>query len=287
MLIVFPFSKQDLALAIPLMQWMRELGPYDRHNLLLAYSEELSPDEREAVAVNARQCGWAAPPIAFTVRIPTQQWPDAPNEIFRQAAELIWRTPEFHKAWYFMEPDVTPMREGWADALADEYNRDLSLPFMGVVDTTYSVNSISGELVKTGEHLCGCAVYPPNLSHYTTAHLNATVAFDHAIAPQIRPHARNTPLCQDNWSTGNYHRSWGRIVCEPVTFRVALAGRSVTRPVRPDAVVLHGCKDGSLLKLLRDSRETDRQEALHQINKRKRGRSALRKRPSRLIPNAH
>jgi hypothetical protein len=268
MLIVFPFSRHDLHLAVPLMAWIRNLGPYPRHDLLLAYSEELTREEREAVAVNARECGWRTPATAFDARIPVQQWPAAPNAIFAQAATLIWNTPELRKAWMFLEPDATPMRAGWADAIADAYNENLSLPFMGVIDNTYSAYP-DGTLVKTGEHLCGVAVYPPNLATYTQRHLNCTVAFDHAMAPDIRPKARNSPLFQDNWSTGNYRMDGERIVCDPITLRVALTGRSITRTVRPESVMLHGCKDGSLIKLLDSSSDSNRQKPARDVEARK------------------
>lgn len=245
MLIVFPFSKNDIHLAVPLMAWIRKLGPYPRHDLLLAYSEELSPLQRETVAMNARECGWRTPPVAISANVSQQSWPTAPNEIFRQCAITAER---MQRPWMFVEPDCTPMRRGWADEIADDYNRD-PRPFLGVVDNTYA--SLGGaSLVKIGEHLCGCAVYPPNLRAFTSAHLGCTNAFDHAIAKDVRPHARNCELMQDNWSTGNYRRDGDQIVCDPVTLRVALTGRSLTRPIRPGVVFLHGCKDGSLIRLL-------------------------------------
>ncbi len=252
MLIVFPFSKNDLHLAVPLMVLIRNLGPYPRHDLLLAYSEELTKEERESVAVNARQCGWRTPAQAFTAQIPIQRWPDAPNAIFAQTASLIWGNPELRKPWLFMEPDCTPLKAGWADAIADEYNSDLRLPFLGFIDTTYSVNNMTGEHVKTGEHLCGCAVYPPNLATFTQRHVNCIGAFDHVIAPDIRPLARHSAIMQDNWSTGNYRQEGERILCDPVTLRIALIGRSAVKPVQPGAVMVHGCKDGSLVKLVMD-----------------------------------
>jgi|688.fasta_scaffold11865_13 hypothetical protein len=254
MLIVFPFSKNDIHLAVPLMEWIRKLGPYPRHDLLLAYSEELSPLQRETVAMNARKCGWRTPPVAINALITHQSWPTAPNDIFRQcvvAAETMGRP------WMFVEPDCTPIRRGWADMIADAYNENPAVPFMGVIDDTY-VDLGGNTLHKIGEHMCGCAVYPPALRAYTMAHLTCLDAFDLAIAKDIRPHARSCPLMQDNWSTANYRWEGDRIECDPATLRVALSGRSMTRPVRPEAVFLHGCKDGSLVRLL--SAETKKRE---------------------------
>lgn len=250
MVIVLPLSKRDLNLAVPLMSWIRKLGSYPRHDLLLAYSSELTALERETVASTARAIQWRVPPVAITVGIDVQEWPQAPNQIFRS---VVNAAKTMNRPWLFLEPDCTPIRRGWADDLADAYNR-LRMPFMGVVDTTYAVTP-SKELVKTGEHLCGCAVYPPNLAEFTQRHTICHEAFDHAIAKDVRPKAANCPLMQDNWSTGNYCRDGEKTVCDPVTLRIELIGRSITRPLRPEVVLLHGCKDGSLLRLLRDEME--------------------------------
>ena len=247
MLIVFPFSKNDLHLAVPLMAWIKRLGPYPRHDLLLAYSEELTLLERETVAMSARECGWRVPPMAIDCKIPIQRWPEAPNSIFAQVAAAV---TQFNRPWMFVEPDCTPMVVGWADRIADEYNANPQLPFMGVIaDTQMGLGGCS--MQKVGEHLCGCAVYPPNIATYTTAHQTCTSAFDIVMGKFIRPHARNCAIMQDNWSTGNYRRDEnGRIVCDPANLRVALSGGAVNFPVRPEVVFLHGCKDGSLIRLI-------------------------------------
>lgn len=255
-----------MPLALPLVQWVRTLGPYPRHDCLLAYSEELPPEDREAVAAVIRGCGWKSPARAMQCAVPVQRWPDAPNAIFRQVADMIAGCPDFQRPWYFMEPDCTPMRKGWADEIADAYNVDTSKPFMGVIDNTYLSDTNTGELLKIGEHLCGTSVYPAALSRYTQRHRNCDNAFDIAIAKDIRPHARRSPLFQDNWSTSNYRRENGKIVCSGVTLRVALSGQSLARDVRPEAAVVHGCKDGSLLKLI-DAEYQDAQNCALQPQK--------------------
>ena len=246
MLIVFPFSKHDLHLAVPLMAWVKCLGPYPRHDLMLAYSEELTALERETVTMTARDCGWRTPPMAIECKIPVQGWPAAPNAIFAQVAFAV---RDFNRPWLFMEPDCTPLAKGWADLIADEYNSNQALPFLGVIEDTY-VGLGGSTMQKVGEHLCGCAVYPPNLHAYTQKHRDCANAFDHAIAKDVRPFARNSAVMQDNWSTGNYRREGGQIVSDAVTLRVALSGGSMNRPVRQSVAFLHGCKDGSLIRLL-------------------------------------
>ena len=64
----------------------------------------------------------------------------------------------------------------------------------------------------------------------------------------------DTQLIQHNWKTENYRVEDGTIVCSNV--EELPYGISFDYPVRGDAVVLHGCKDGSLARLLHSGDET-------------------------------
>jgi len=249
MIIVFPVSKVDVHLALPLAKWMRKLGPYPRHEALIVWSPEVPPEQREPIAVEFRAMGWKSPAKATTATVTTQEWPVAPNEIFRHAAMMVGNDPSLQRPWFFMEADCTPMRSGWADALADEYNRESFKPFLGCIDNTYARAS-TGQIIKVGQHLVGTAIYPAYLIHHTRAHIGCVEAFDMALSKEIMPAARHTDMIQHNWSTGNYRRHDGQIVCDTVKLRFTQEGNPLNRPVKPDTLVLHGCKDLSLLTLL-------------------------------------
>lgn len=255
MLLVFPVSHTDQAIALELAKWMRELGPYPRHDALIVWSSELPPEQREPIAVEFRAMGWANPPKAFTAQVTQQSWPEAPNEIFRQTADMVEADPSLHKVWYFFEPDNTPLNRGWLDALADEYNQGLSHPFLGYIDTTWEQDNNTKELIKVGNHMVGTGIYPPNLSAFTTIHRECTTAFDIAMAPQIARFARHTKLIHNNWRSCNYR--WeernGRMVMvsDQMGLREKQFGSALNSDVSLDAQVVHGCKDGSILRLLK------------------------------------
>lgn len=257
MILCFPVSGVDLHLAKPLAKWMRELGPYPRHDALIVWSPEVSASDREEIAVEFRNMGWRTPAKAFQAQIAPheQNWPLGPNAMFRQTAQMVDRDPSLNRPWYFFEADNTPMMKGWMDALADEYNKDLSKPFLGSLAKTYEIINSTGELNQIGNHMVGTAIYPPLLNRFTRAHLDCRNAFDLAISRDIFKYCRNTEFIQDNWSTANYQwkRQHGRWVidCGKTELRVKLIGQSLAKPVAPYAQVVHGCKDGSLLQAIR------------------------------------
>jgi len=259
MLLVFPVSSVDAHLALQVAEWMRTLGPYGRHKALLVWSSELPPEKRAPIVDHFKAMDWQEPPRALTVTIKDheQTWPTAANVIFRETAKMIAAVPELRCPWYFFEPDCTPMHARWMDVLADLYNQDLSKPFLGCVQDTFNV--VGNERIKVGEHLVGTAIYPPVLEQFTRLHLRPSFAFDHAISQDIMPHVRDTKLIQHNWSTGRYHlcpfsgRSGKplQIRCSKVTLRFTQTGQAIDHEVRIGAMVLHGCKDGTLIECLK------------------------------------
>lgn len=262
MILAFPVSHVDLHIALPLAKWMRELGPYPRHEALIVWSSELTPEQREPIAVEFRAMGWKTPAKAFTAQVSTQSWPEAPNELFRATARMIEADPALQKVWYFFEPDNTPLNKGWLDALADEYNRGLSHPFLGYIDTTYEQNNATKDLIKIGNHLVGTAIYPPNLSAFTNAHMECTDAFDLALSRKIISMCRHTKLIHNNWRSCNYR--WeernGRMVMasDVMGLRAQQFGHALNSDVSLDAQVVHGCKDGSLLALLKSGHKPEK-----------------------------
>jgi hypothetical protein len=62
-------------------------------------------------------------------------------------------------------------------------------------------------------------------------------------------------LIQNNWRTTEYERQPdGRITCQSIANWAW--DKHFNDPVRPDAVLLHGCKDGSLIELFKAEYET-------------------------------
>lgn len=55
---------------------------------------------------------------------------------------------------------------------------------------------------------------------------------------------------QHNWKTRNYRRKASRIISD--NFDMPHPDLHTNNPIAPDAVVCHGCKDGSLARLILD-----------------------------------
>jgi len=70
----------------------------------------------------------------------------------------------------------------------------------------------------------------------------------HVIQWYVVKELKDSPLIQNNWRTKNYRYSSGQIVCDSV----ANLAWDVhwNKAVNEDAVLVHGCKDDSLVKLL-------------------------------------
>jgi hypothetical protein len=157
------------------------------------------------------------------------------------------------------------VKHRWAVALFEDY-RYGGTPFRGaVVDTPFNDN---GSVVfRSGDTMMmGTGIYPPNmdrderlkplLTDLTKPGIwNPPDAFDVYLRWVIKGiGVSHTPLISDMWATQNYRRTAEGFVCESVDH-----GNRVVRErgglVNRSAVLVHGCKDGSLAKLLLEGGE--------------------------------
>ena len=185
-------------------------------------------------------------------------WPLGPNQMFSDVAAAMYPT---QVPFYFWEPDCVPMKEGWADDLDAEYHKKV-----GIMGHLYE-----GGMATNGKNIykmiVGSAVYPPNfldfcpsaqsLSTYNLTYKNAgsiPEPWDVRCRWDFMKIGRDTPLIRTYWKSVNYQWKDGKIVFfaeDPE----AQAVQGVTCPdkvISSQAVVIHGCKDGSLHKMAQD-----------------------------------
>jgi hypothetical protein len=185
-------------------------------------------------------------------------WPLGPNQMFADAAAAMYATGV---PFYFWEPDCVPMKEGWVDDLDTEYHKRL-----GIMGHKYE-----GGMASNGKNIykmiVGSAVYPPNfldfcpsaqsLSTYNLAYKNAGTIpepWDVRCRWDFMAIGYNTPLIRTYWKSVNYQWKDGKIVFYAEDPE-AQAVQGVTCPDRiisSQAVVIHGCKDGSLHKMAQE-----------------------------------
>jgi hypothetical protein len=185
-------------------------------------------------------------------------WPLGPNQMFADVAAAMYATGV---PFYFWEPDCVPMKEGWVDDLDTEYHKKI-----GIMGHKYE-----GGMATNGKNIykmiVGSAVYPPNflnfcpsaqsLSTYNLAYKNAGTIpepWDVRCRWDFMAIGYDTPLIRTYWKSVNYQWKDGKIVffaSDPE----AQAVQGVTCPDRvisSQAVVIHGCKDGSLHKMAQE-----------------------------------
>jgi len=191
-------------------------------------------------------------------------WPVASGAQFAATVFTIpnigWNGP-----WLWMELDMLPVKRGWIQAIRNGYTLCGS-PFMGNVVPTAWVEE--GKLVVKEDDLMmmGCGVYPANMDRdqrfrpllsdlVKPADRNPNTPFDfylrHAMS---QAGIANTTLIADMWQTHEYKRTGKGITCKPVPLDKPRRERGGLVP--PEAVLVHGCKDGTLAELLLRSHET-------------------------------
>ena len=168
--------------------------------------------------------------------------------------------------WLWLEADATPTTPEWANALDSEYRAN-GTPYCGnIVELPF--NSGGKLITNTGEFMMmGVGIYPPNMVDLANPDIRALVIdlgkqgqqnpkcpWDVYLRGEMRRAGwSNTKLIADQWNTQNYRRVANGYECEPC---------ETTRLVRnrggfiPDSVVLiHGCKDDTLLDLLMEDKK--------------------------------
>ena len=186
-------------------------------------------------------------------------WPLGPNQMFSDASVHCYP----HKdAWMFWEPDCVPMKEGWADDLEKDF---MSKP--AIVGCLYEGGTApNGKGVR--KMIVGSAVYPPNFLEFCPLARNLNAYNVNYRSAGVKPEpwdvycryeflkiGRDTPLIRAYWKSVNYHWKDGKIVFYAEDPE-AQAIQDVTCPDRiisSQAVVIHGCKDGSLHKMAQES----------------------------------
>lgn len=185
-------------------------------------------------------------------------WPVASGSHF---AATVFTLPKigWNAPWLWMELDMLPVQKGWLQSLRNGYQL-CGKPFMGNVVPTAWVED--GKLVvkEDDDMMMGCGVYPANM--------HADERFRPLLADLVKPPPRNpntpfdfylrhamrhagfadTKLIADMWQTREYKRTGKGITCKPVPLDKPRRERGGLVP--SEAVVVHGCKDGTLAELV-------------------------------------
>ena len=256
LLLILPLSHSDAELAQSKVDLFLKFGPYPGHHLTIMPTD--------SVPVTVANDMKAKLSVAFdsveVEPIVTQQksWPAGPNETFQLAAKYAVKRG---LPWWFFEADIDPIAPQWLQKCAAEFESERKGYWGRIVPTRVVTKTPDGQMEygTEGKHMVGCGIYPPqygtasvslpNLNvRYIWAQSEPLRPFDIQLAEEVIHWAHPTELLQHNFKTVNYRVEDGQIVCDNMEGNPPHASHA--KPIDSRAVVVHGCKDGSLARLI-------------------------------------
>lgn len=225
MVIVYCFSPVDEELALKNAQWMNELGGCKDHHAFVICDKRCKL-QRE-IRGELEKCFGGVHFMVAGAEI--DGWPQGANYFFRLACGYLQARPIAYFMW--LEPDAIPLKEGWATALELEYNQKC-LP---------AGKRFMGDRVEVADiplHMSGVGIYCNPVHVYAgEAYRAHEIAWDMAGKDQIIPMAHWTKLIEHAWKHPTFTNT-----------------DELRTQIRPEAVVFHSSKDGSLIDLLKSKR---------------------------------
>lgn len=237
MLLVVPVSRHDGVLSEDFCDIVSFFAPY-RHRLLVV--SRPSDSEFAANVFQRLGCFFERAELHLFPEDGPQGWPLGPNFYWQSSIEYL-RDSQNVLPWFWMEMDTTPIEERWLDALEDEY-MECGKECLGVLQPNIGQNT---------KHLLGVAVYPPRVDQICTRWELAakmSLAFDVLCQKELVPVAANSRLLQNNFRTQYYRCTNEGLRGIDMQFRPN--GVTYDDPVKPGVVLVHGCNDGSLARLI-------------------------------------
>ena len=228
MILVIAFCQKDKATAVRLANWLAELGGTSKHDLLLAFHEDTTPDPiHEILKPHFNHVG------GFKISDSETAYPAIANIMWHECVKTV--ADQFNVPWFWMEPDAVPLTPDWLDKIEDEYLA-AKKPFM-----------LDKVITPTRSHNSGVGVYPGRVRDYTQRlwELSGGIPWDVFLAEEFTPFTHHTGLIHDK-----FYRVWEDPKSGPPVFPDA-ESLSI---IEPGAVLFHRNKDGSLIERLRESR---------------------------------
>jgi hypothetical protein len=250
--IVFAYHNGDAELALLSAKAITAMGINMRHKAIVCAPEEtaLTHEITEELKRSFPEVGRIFAQDGFN------GWPLGPNQMFSDASTYCYR---YQEPWYFWEPDCVPMAKDWVDKLEKEFKSEPN-KIMGSL--------IGGGMASNGKNvyklIVGSAIYPSKFLDYcglAASLYNYNVAYrTSGVVPEpwdvrcrwvFLQHGRNTELIKSYWKSVNYQWKDGKIVffAEDPEAQSIQGVTCPDRTVSSEALVVHGCKDGSLHKM--------------------------------------
>lgn len=257
MLIVFPCAKSDIQLLPVLSKVINHLGSNKGYSAVVCPTSDAFSEGKE-FAESIATCFDKVDVEPVDLEGITG-WPLAPNRHIRLCAAMIATKYPQCTGWYFFEADNTPLVQQWVARFSAEYQEN-GKPFMGAVVPTRGFVMRDGQKVpQDGDpHMVGTGIYPsmfgvksiklPSADKWAPWTRMPLEPWDIGVRDEVVPFAHNTSLIQHNWQTKNYRVEGEQLVCDDSDG--ISAELSHKKPWNGKAIIIHGCKDGSLAELV-------------------------------------
>lgn len=258
MKIVIPVSQSDAHLLNGVVDVIKALGGVQRHEILLLPTRSFTNQAREAAERLKFSCR-AISVATWDSDNNTGTWPYPGNVMWQHAVIQVSKQEQAGNSspWYFFELDNTPLVPGWADMIEANYAVS-GCKFMGAVVPTrvkigdnYTTDRFIPGQPENIPHMVGTGVYPINVNAATQGlwkFPKHEVPWDIYLRYVMSRSLHGTHLIDHHWSTINYREVNGEIVCDNDPKNPF--GTDHSGKIKKDAVVVHGCKDGSLAKIV-------------------------------------
>lgn len=240
MRIVIPVSNHDEDLIADFCNVVEFLGPYPNHELLVVCRPS---DIQFGLKIFDRlKKLFKDPEIHEFAEDGTYGWPQGPNHYWKMTIEHLIETNN-QLPWFWLEIDCTPVKNDWLDLLEKEYI-ECGTACLGMIQDL-TMNNIDSQ------HLVGVAIYPPDFDKLCNSWKELTdksLAFDVHCQDEIMPMSTNSKRMQQSFRTHSYDCTDDGLKGKYDDIRQAKY--KFDRPIGRDVVLVHGCNDGSLARII-------------------------------------
>lgn len=258
MKIIIPVSQSDQHLLDPFIQMLSANGPIGEHDVIFmptANCAELVQGEYKKLANLCRSVQSVTCPRNWE-----GGWPVACNNHWHFA--VSWLDNQLNKdVWMWLELDTAftvPTKQA-IQQMMEKYTIGYGKGqiFMG----TQKPVLINGKEDPSDLIMNGVAIYPPMVSRFPTVmplfnnmgrtgSMGIRIPFDMYLRWQFRKLGVNniTPMIEHHWKSKEYTRKG-----DTITFKKE--GDEKVYTLSPETVLAHGCKDGSLHRLVVDEKK--------------------------------
>lgn len=256
LLVVFPVCASDIAAAKEIALWINTGATFEGEYTCLIAADFNTPAE-DIVELAALHAGSFAEVLVTQLydAAAKQQWPVPQNHMFKRVAqEVAWVHAKRFDSFFFCEPDVTPLTEDWLPTFEQAF-RASRKPFFGHIGPT----RVFPPGVTAKSHMNGAAIYPANaIDHSPRFVIGGGTPWDVFASEDVLPICGDAKeLLVKQFKTTEFKLDQaGNVVCRQHYPRRngEIVDNSLVEPFLAYAVLHHGCKDGSLLQLIRGLR---------------------------------